>query len=187
MSPEQAQGKPLTPASDIYSLAVILYEVLTGKLPFDATNAMEYIQLHVTARPIPIGERVAGKRFPPLLWAVLDKALSKRAEERHATGGELAHALGAVLSGLSEVPPYANRQAVRAPMLGGGAVPSPNVAQAAKKASPETTLMPRSSPLPKLESAAGKQPSVGLLVGVAIAFLVVGAALAALVMKLVMK
>src|SRR3954470_8028045 len=50
MSPEQAQGKPLTPASDIYSLAVILYEVLTGKLPFDAKNPMEFIQLHVTAK-----------------------------------------------------------------------------------------------------------------------------------------
>src|SRR5688572_23249870 len=43
MRPEQAQGKTLTPASDIYSLAVILYEVLTGKLPFDAKNPMEYI------------------------------------------------------------------------------------------------------------------------------------------------
>ena len=45
MSPEQAQGKVLTPASDIYSLAVILYEVLTGKLPFEAKSAMDYIQL----------------------------------------------------------------------------------------------------------------------------------------------
>src|SRR5580704_3547102 len=67
MSPEQAQGKPLTPASDTYSLAVILYEVLTGKLPFEAKTAMEYIQAHVSAVPIPIDVR-AGKKFPPLLW-----------------------------------------------------------------------------------------------------------------------
>ena len=43
MRPEQAQGKTLTPASDIYSLEVIVYEVLTGMLPFDAKNPMEYI------------------------------------------------------------------------------------------------------------------------------------------------
>src|SRR5258708_10631219 len=47
MSPEQAQGRTLTPASDICSLAAILYELLTGKLPFDAKSPMEYIQLHV--------------------------------------------------------------------------------------------------------------------------------------------
>src|SRR5580693_8949482 len=66
MSPEQAQGKPLTPTSDTYSLAVILYEVLTGKLPFEAKTAMEYIQAHVMAPPIPIADR-AGKSFPALL------------------------------------------------------------------------------------------------------------------------
>src|SRR6476659_9596020 len=61
MSPEQAQGKTLTAASDIYSLAVILYEVLTGKLPFEAKTAMEYIQAHVQSPPIPLNERVPGK------------------------------------------------------------------------------------------------------------------------------
>jgi serine/threonine protein kinase len=67
MSPEQAQGKTLTPASDLYSLAVILYEALTGKLPFVAKNAMEYIQLHVTAKPTPIQDNAPpGRTFPPL-------------------------------------------------------------------------------------------------------------------------
>ena len=78
MSPEQAQGKTLTPASDIYSLAVILYEVLTGKLPFDAKSAMDYIQLHVTGKPIPLSQRVPGRRFPPLLEQIMDRALAKQ-------------------------------------------------------------------------------------------------------------
>src|SRR3954454_18703439 len=81
MSPEQAQGKSLTPGSDIYSLAVILYEVLTGKLPFEAKNPMEYIQLPVTTKPKLINERVPARTFPPLLWTVLSKALEKKSDD----------------------------------------------------------------------------------------------------------
>jgi serine/threonine-protein kinase len=184
MSPEQAQGKPLTPASDIYSLAIILYEVLTGKLPFEAKNPMEYIQLHVTAQPKPINERIPGRTFPPLLWSVLEKALAKRSEDRYASGAEFAHALGAVLAGLPHVPPYPNGQA--RPMMGSmpaapGAGMHPAAAQAAM------TALPRSTPLPQIASRRGKQPSVGLLIAVAAAFLVVGAILAGVVMKLVLK
>ena len=65
MSPEQAQGQTLDARSDIYSLAIILYEALTGKLPFHAKTPMEYIQKHVMQTPIPLGERVEGKTFPP--------------------------------------------------------------------------------------------------------------------------
>jgi serine/threonine-protein kinase len=92
MSPEQAQGKTLSPASDTYSIAVILYEVLTRKLPFDARTAMEYIQQHVTGRPIPINQRVAGKTFPVSLEKVIDRALAKRPEERYASAAELGRA-----------------------------------------------------------------------------------------------
>src|SRR5215217_8663555 len=88
MSPEQAQGKTLDPRSDIYSLAVILYEVLTGKLPFDARTPMEYIQLHVTKAPILLDERIAGKSFPPGLGQVIGRALEKKPENRYATASE---------------------------------------------------------------------------------------------------
>src|SRR5690349_18094664 len=105
MSPEQAQGKALTSASDIYSLAVILYEVLTGKLPFEARTAMEYIQQHVTAPPMPLEQRMPGKRFPPLLWTVLERAMRKRPEERFESAADFATAMQAVLSGASSMPP----------------------------------------------------------------------------------
>jgi serine/threonine-protein kinase len=93
MSPEQAQGKPLDPRSDIYSLAVILYEVLTGKLPFDARTPMEYIQMHVTRPPISLDERIPGKRFPSGLSKVLNRALEKEPEDRYANAADFANAL----------------------------------------------------------------------------------------------
>ncbi len=93
MSPEQAQGKSLDARSDIYSLAVILYEVVTGKLPFDARTPMEYIQMHVTRPPIPIDERVPGRRFPDGFNAMLTKALEKRPEDRYASAADFAQAL----------------------------------------------------------------------------------------------
>ncbi len=217
MSPEQAQGKTLTAGSDIYSLAVILYEVLTGKLPFDAKNPMEYIQLHVTAKPKPLNERVPGKIFPPLLWTVLEKALAKKPEDRYQSAAELAHALGAVLQGLPEVPPF-NPSAPAPPMMQSEHVHTPlaSPAQLAPTAIPPAqqhapqhgtvqmaaapapaaypmqpvtppqapTVAPRSTPLPSPK--APTKPSVGLLVGVAVAFLFVGALLAALALKILM-
>src|SRR5262249_7813334 len=93
MSPEQAQGKVLDARSDIYSLAIILYEVLTGKLPFDAKTPMEYIQMHVTKPPVPLDDRVAGKKFPQGLGGVIARALEKRPEDRSASAAEFAQAL----------------------------------------------------------------------------------------------
>src|SRR4051812_17659210 len=85
MSPEQAQGKVLTASSDIYSLATILYEVLTGKLPFDAKGAMDFWQLHVSGKPIALSKPLEGRPFPPLLDAVIERALAKKPEDRFAS------------------------------------------------------------------------------------------------------
>jgi serine/threonine protein kinase len=104
MSPEQAQGTPLTPASDIYSLAVILYEVLTGKLPFEGKGAMDFIQLHVNGKPIPLNERVPGLTFPPLLGEVLLRALEKKPHDRFASAADFAAAMKAVADGRTVLP-----------------------------------------------------------------------------------
>lgn len=108
MSPEQAQGKVLDRRSDIYSLAVIMYEVLTGKLPFDAKAPLEFVQLHVLKQPIFLDHRIPGKTFGGGLGKVLAKALEKRPEDRYQTASEFAEALKATLDATrkeSEAPP----------------------------------------------------------------------------------
>jgi serine/threonine-protein kinase len=187
MSPEQAQGKTLTAASDIYSLAVILYEVLTGKLPFEAKNPMEYIQLHVTAKPKPINERVAGKTFPPLLWTVLEQALAKKVEERFSSAADFANALQAVLNGATELPKPGgapNGASTKTVAMPSAAVATP-LAQPAPVATAQVPQPARSSPLPAVPGAS--RPPIGLLIGIAVAFLIVGAALAAVIMKFVVN
>jgi serine/threonine-protein kinase len=166
-------------------LAVILYEVLTGKLPFEAKNPMEYIQLHVMSKPKPINERVPGKTFPPLLWTVLEKAMEKKPEDRFGSAAEFAHALQAVLDGRTELPSFASNGQPR-PAIAAG--PSASGHPPAANAQATTIPQPvRSSPLPLLGRHKSAKPSVGLLVGVAAAFLLVGALLAALIMRLVLS
>ena len=182
MSPEQAQGKTLTAASDVYSLAVILYEVLTGKLPFDARNAMEYIQHHVTGKPISINQRTPGKTFPPLLEQIVHRALAKRPEDRFATAADFGTSLQWVLNGASQLPPHLappSAQMRATPIL--RSTPAPGGPQSPLPASRGTKPT-----LPELASGR-RGMSLQMLLGVAVSFTLLGIALAMVMMKLLAK
>jgi serine/threonine-protein kinase len=101
MSPEQAQARKLTPASDVYSLGLVLYESLTGRLPFDSSGAVDFMLRHITDKPIPLDQRVAGKTFPPALVEVMDRVLAKDPDKRFAGAADFADALEAILEGQS--------------------------------------------------------------------------------------
>jgi serine/threonine-protein kinase len=81
MSPEQAMGeRDLDGRSDIYSLGVVAYQMLTGEPPFVASNTPAMLMKHVSERPRPLAERRYG--LPPALCAAVDRALAKRPDER---------------------------------------------------------------------------------------------------------
>jgi PAS domain S-box-containing protein len=85
MAPEQTgrMNRSTDSRSDLYSYGVTLYEMLTGSLPFSASDAMEWVHCHVARRPIPPDERAMG--IPPAVSSIVMKLLSKTAEDRYQT------------------------------------------------------------------------------------------------------
>lgn len=93
VSPEQTgrMQRPVDGRSDLYSLGVVFYQMLTGELPFLATDATEWIHSHVARRPISPRERNGA--IPPILDSLLLKLLSKNPDDRYQSAAGLEHDL----------------------------------------------------------------------------------------------
>jgi PAS domain S-box-containing protein len=89
IAPEQTgrMNRSVDSRSDLYSLGIVFYQMLTGSLPFTATDPMEWVHCHVARRSVPPAERVPG--IPAVLSAIIMKLLSKGAEDRYQTAAGL--------------------------------------------------------------------------------------------------
>jgi hypothetical protein len=143
---------------------------------------MDFIQLHVIGKPVPLNQRVPGRTFPLLLEQIMDRALAKRPEARFSSAAELATALQAVMHGATELPPQ----------LGGksGETTARLASRAQQDGHALANQSPASGPLPSpalaslpLVTRRPARTSVPLLLGVAAAFLLLGIGLALVLMK----
>ena len=154
MSPEQARGQAVDGRSDLYSLGVVFYEMLTGQVPFDAADTFAVGLRHIND-PVPrLPQKVAAWQL------VLDRALAKSPEDRYASAGELAEVLA------SDTPP-------RAP--GTETMPAQPEATGTMPAQPDAapTTQPKKSPPPPPAAA---KPRRGPLIAVAGGLLVLALA-----------
>jgi serine/threonine-protein kinase len=82
MSPEQARGATLDHRSDLYAVGVILYQLLTGRLPFESDSAVGYATKHLTEEPLPPSRKRPELRVSPAMERLIMRALSKSPDDR---------------------------------------------------------------------------------------------------------
>jgi serine/threonine-protein kinase len=101
MSPEQIRGKPPTTQSDLYSLGVTFYEMLSGKTPFDYPTEFEIMEAHIKKMPARLSTHLPD--IPPEIDRIISKALEKPMQKRYQTAEEFMEDVDAVFEELNEI------------------------------------------------------------------------------------
>ena len=145
MSPEQLSGDKVDGRSDIYSLALVFYRMITDTLPFVADTAQETMIKRLTDEPIPLAQARPDSSFPPALQKVMDRALARWPQDRYPSATEFAadaeRAIGGARAMATSADTEAKTQVVRPSDLSGAktaAIPATRVSssRAVSKMSP---------------------------------------------------
>jgi len=160
-APEQAQGEIVTPAADVYALGIVMYEMLTGRTPFDGDTPVAVAMQHIQDSPIPPSQY--NPNIPPALEDIIMRCLEKVPEMRYRNGSVLAQALAAFMEetfgdipgnpgsgippvtgpGFNTIPPRPNNPRPNGQM---GPI-GPSGAQLPQTASSPNNMLPPASPM----------------------------------------
>jgi serine/threonine protein kinase/predicted ATPase len=160
MSPEQIMGEELDGRSDVYGLGCVIFEMLTGEVPFEEEKAMDVVVAHLRRPPPPLDSIVSG--ISPAMVELVRRTLDKRPEKRPRDAAELARLLAAVLeTSVDETKTTEPALEVRIdalPARGGDVAPSPE--EHSGRAAPVKAEAPRASQIPAMASFIGRRPDL---------------------------
>lgn len=177
MSPEQATGRAVDVRTDVFSIGVMLYEMLTGKRPFTGDTSMEILMATSRDEYVPVTK--LAPRVPSALTDIVDRCLAKAPEERYANAGELLAALEAVDPSEARTRSRAIRLAIAAAVIASGAIVvsrvshrptaraeplAPSSSATAPAATASETVPDSPSPPPALAASASAAPAVASVV-----------------------
>ena len=152
-SPEQAQGEALDARSDLYSFGVVLYEMLTGKVPFDGPSSASILIKHVMEPPPPLPAELSSVPVPEKLRELLDSLLAKKAADRPERASVVSERLREIALSLGST----------------GSRPALSVVRPGEPAAPDLDSSPSSQPAvaPAAASSPSSQPALAPAVAVA--------------------
>ena len=167
MSPEQVSGDVLDGRSDVYSLALVLFRMLTGSTPFKANTPQESFAKRLAGSPLKLVEVAPGVEFPSGLQALMDRALAMSRDNRYSDVMEFGRAASGVLQGMPDAIPSVNTDAPT------HLIPS---GEEAETRTPETP-----QPIPQPAHASKRRLPIAVLSAVAV--VIGGAAIVAMVIR----